>query len=91
MPPRPRRTARPPRPRRRRRRVRRARGADAHDLLAIIRPGPYICAEWDNSGLLSFPSPAPGASTEPAGLRGSPAPGASTVMECGYGRIRQDR
>ncbi|MGN9839802.1 glycoside hydrolase family 35 protein [Nonomuraea sp. H19] len=25
--------------------------AAEHDLLAIVRPGPYICAEWDNGGL----------------------------------------
>lgn len=24
------------------------------DLLAIVRPGPYICAEWDNGGLPSW-------------------------------------
>ncbi|MFD8526767.1 beta-galactosidase [Streptosporangium canum] len=52
-------------------RVRWARGADAHDLLAIVRPGPYICVEWHNGGLLSFPSPAPGPPPcrSPGGLR----------------------
>ncbi|RCV47226.1 beta-galactosidase, partial [Marinitenerispora sediminis] len=25
--------------------------AAAHGLHAIVRPGPYICAEWDNGGL----------------------------------------
>ncbi|MFC7326179.1 glycoside hydrolase family 35 protein [Marinactinospora rubrisoli] len=25
--------------------------AAEHDLHAIVRPGPYICAEWDNGGL----------------------------------------
>ncbi|NRQ36193.1 beta-galactosidase [Nonomuraea sp. NN258] len=28
--------------------------AAAEGLLAIVRPGPYICAEWDNGGLPSW-------------------------------------
>ncbi|WP_306874090.1 glycoside hydrolase family 35 protein [Streptosporangium brasiliense] len=28
--------------------------AARHDLLAIVRPGPYICAEWENGGLPSW-------------------------------------
>ena len=35
------------------------RKAQAHQLKVIVRPGPYICAEWDNGGfpgwLLALP------------------------------------
>ncbi|MFI6812845.1 beta-galactosidase family protein [Nonomuraea sp. NPDC050328] len=34
--------------------------AAAEGLLAIVRPGPYICAEWDNGGLPAWLTAQPG-------------------------------
>jgi beta-galactosidase len=42
-----------------------------HGMHAIVRPGPYICAEWDNGGLPAWLFQQPGAgirSSEPAYL-----------------------
>ncbi|SHI79832.1 beta-galactosidase [Tessaracoccus bendigoensis DSM 12906] len=34
--------------------------AEAHGLYAIVRPGPYICAEWRNAGLPTWLTARPG-------------------------------
>ena len=36
------------------------RKTEEHGLQAIVRPGPYICAEWDNGGLPSWLTGLPG-------------------------------
>lgn len=44
----------------------------AEGMHAIVRPGPYICAEWTNGGLPSWlPGGDPGQSGEGAGIRSS--------------------
>lgn len=44
---------------------------DSHGMHAIVRPGPYICAEWSNAGLPSWLTARPGIalrSSDPAYL-----------------------